>query len=577
MPLQRPELIPVRVHRSMHVPIVALSTMSLMMLGACRQHVALDDDGTGRAADRSAIPASDAASDATLPSVGTSRSKGPAAPSATISLAESREPARGKLGVDIAPGVSHFLDCYEVSPGLPSCSGIEPLASGWIAYVAQRSPFHYPSMAHVARLDGDGSSATVDWLVDAHGGADSPVWSPSGRHIAWEAWQPVRPPDRYRESADRPLMFTRLGQPVTLPATAGLNYPSLSTFLSETQTPDGVEALLAYDRASTIAVGLPRGISKRMPVALPGSNRKHSGSHEDWVMGDDGRIAILRFSRLMNPDGPDPNQHLETAERWWDGAWQHRALTGGSPDPDVLLMDWSPSGRHLVGIQGIHVLSNSNWRGPALVIIDAETGTEQMLNIRLSEFGETIMYDRRLRHFDWRPGDGDEMAIVAHPCDDMADFSCSDSRLIIAEIATGAWRIVSGEGQRVTWPVWSPDGRTIAFVAKSDERELPSGWPMLSVQDQHDARRGLALYLLDLETGVQRRLTDPGEGWDSRPQWSSDGSRLLYRRGIDPENWSSGNITHYQVRVVTMDGELDEVILDHIGPDWAWWPGDGGD
>lgn len=49
------------------------------------------------------------------------------------------------------------------------------------------------------------------------------------------------------------------------------------------------------------------------------------------------------------------------------------------------------------------------------------------------------------------------------------------------------------------------------------------------------------------------------------------GSRLLYMRGIDPDDPEAP--PRYQVRVVRADGERDDVLLDHVGPDWAYWPG----
>jgi len=60
---------------------------------------------------------------------------------------------------------------------------------------------------------------------------------------------------------------------------------------------------------------------------------------------------------------------------------------------------------------------------------------------------------------------------------------------------------------------WSPDGQHIAFVRDGDPR--------------------LAIYLMDLQTGKQRRLTAPGMSED-HPAWSPDGRSLVYIHLVQP-------------------------------------------
>ena len=90
-----------------------------------------------------------------------------------------------------------------------------------------------------------------------------------------------------------------------------------------------------------------------------------------------------------------------------------------------------------------------------------------------------------------------------------------------------------------TDPAPSPDGETVAVSAR--------GW----------------IWLLDLDTGVARRLTS-GAALDTRPAWHPDGSRLAFLRD------DSESLTIWSLDVMTGEETLlfedDSIILD---PAWA--------
>jgi hypothetical protein len=342
-------------------------------------------------------------------------------------------------------------------------------------------------------------------------------------------------------------------------------------FLSARQTPDGAEAIMARDKTGSIAVSMHDGRARRMPV--PPSERTTS-----WVLGESGRLAALRYPRW--PRSADLPQHLALWSTWWAGRSTNLSLTGGTADPDLALLDVSPSGRWLVALQGSHVLANTNWFAVEVVRIDARTGTERLLPIRSSEFGG-ILSARGAYGRPWRPGGRDELLLVGQPVDPAADSAIGPhveiSRLALLDLAHPQLRWLTDERLRVTAPAWSPDGRQIAFAAQDAERPIPDTWPMLGLEDTYAARRGMSLHLLDLETNALRRLTEPGDGWDSGPEWSADGSRVLYMRGFDPdispETGSPAGLSRKQVRVLILNEGRDELLLDHVGSDWAWSEG----
>lgn len=66
----------------------------------------------------------------------------------------------------------------------------------------------------------------------------------------------------------------------------------------------------------------------------------------------------------------------------------------------------------------------------------------------------------------------------------------------------------SSSGGMVSTPVWSPDGRRLAFV-------------------QLDRRGNSDIMILDLETGRSRRLTD-GNGINTEPSWNPNGTQMAF-------------------------------------------------
>lgn len=88
-------------------------------------------------------------------------------------------------------------------------------------------------------------------------------------------------------------------------------------------------------------------------------------------------------------------------------------------------------------------------------------------------------------------------------------------RIVVADLATGSKEVLT-DGRSEAWrPVFSPDGRRIAYIAKVGEQ--------------------FELFIRDLATGNVRRLTDtPFDEWD--PQFSPDGRTLVYA-AREAGNW----------------------------------------
>jgi Tol biopolymer transport system component len=108
---------------------------------------------------------------------------------------------------------------------------------------------------------------------------------------------------------------------------------------------------------------------------------------------------------------------------------------------------------------------------------------------------------------------GQVLTPTAAPNDKEAAFlsdSGGHANLWVADLDTGALRQVTHErdpGVAIGVPVWSPDGRAIAFVSTRGNVGLTFG-----------------VWLVDPDGGNLRRIANPGLG----PAWSHDGRSIYY-------------------------------------------------
>ena len=163
-------------------------------------------------------------------------------------------------------------------------------------------------------------------------------------------------------------------------------------------------------------------------------------------------------------------------------------------------------------------------------------------------------------------------------------------------------------------PVWSPDGRTIAFTSLrdgdsavylmdadgSEQRRLtagadpawsPDGSQIIyegsdEVRDPNHPRYGMTflrdLFLVDVTTGVSQRLTDAANdaGWDPEwvrhikygdPAWSPDGGRIAFIRHVGGPT-PTANAFGYSLQVAALADPHRTVAGPFSGirnPDWA--------
>jgi dipeptidyl aminopeptidase/acylaminoacyl peptidase len=196
--------------------------------------------------------------------------------------------------------------------------------------------------------------------------------------------------------------------------------------------------------------------------------------------------------------------------------------TGGG----VVSFRWSPDGRQLAYVATDPV--SDAWAKKVREKVDARVVGEQVAQNRLYVIavgedeaqgrrgrrltpGELSIYAESGAGFDWSP-DGKTIVFAHTPTSSVDDWTSSDLSLVGVETSNVTPLVHSGRSE--SCPFFSPNGRTIAYVASDD----PPTWAFDS-----------SLYLVPSAGGTPRKLDD---SFDHRPEllgWAAAGNRLIFR------------------------------------------------
>jgi Tol biopolymer transport system component len=113
---------------------------------------------------------------------------------------------------------------------------------------------------------------------------------------------------------------------------------------------------------------------------------------------------------------------------------------------------------------------------------------------------------------------------------------------------------LTGEDTASQQPDWSPDGQRIVFVSQPDIGMGPGG----SGSELEKLAADRRIWVMDADGSDQRPLTDDPAYRDEHPQWSADGSQILFAR-LDGERRAS-------LWLMPSNGGAPQRVVDTIGP-----------
>lgn len=217
-----------------------------------------------------------------------------------------------------------------------------------------------------------------------------------------------------------------------------------------------------------------------------------------------------------------------------DGSNVRQLTRVGRGEVTSWLPDWSPD-RNWIAF-------SSNRTGPwdDLYVMDADGGNVRQLT-NTPEVSE--------HNAAWSP-DGRHIAYDAAPI--ASDRTRQAAQVwIIDTDGSNARPLTTGSSQN-SYPAWSPDGLTIAFVS---DRHADVASDLMSTEDG-------AIYLMEADGSNVRRLTEDPRA--RAPAWSPDGKRIAFDTTRD------GN---FEIYVINADGSdqrrLTNDPRDDARPTWS--------
>ncbi len=258
---------------------------------------------------------------------------------------------------------------------------------------------------------------------------------------------------------------------------------------------DGGERQLTFTPDSETE---PRWSPEGRWLAFLSSRRDDKEHSQLWILSMDGGEAekITSLPGSVDDYAISPNG-------------QQVALVVSDPDDDKPLVESAKTAKPIVIDRFYFKEDITGYLGRSrqhLHLLDLKTRKTELLTP--GNYSEALP--------SWSP-DGKTLAFVSKRSAD-PDRDETFGLYLMAPTAGAASRLLTtyqGEGQDTDWaspPLWSPDGRQIAFVAGGDPKLL------------YYAQYGLAV--VDVGAGTVRRLTKSLDRNVAEPHWSGDGKSL---------------------------------------------------
>ncbi|MBX6772609.1 MAG: PD40 domain-containing protein [Chloroflexi bacterium] len=345
------------------------------------------------------------------------------------------------------------------------------------------------------------------------GGIDTPRWSPSGEWIAFRA-----------------------GGQLQVVRRAGTDLHVVETGPTGAFAWSPVTDSLAYITRGGLVVATADGARRR--EIIPPSNAVEAGV-QSFAWSPDGSMLAFSDVTILQPaqNGQPPVRAARIVRVRADGSDTQEVYSAGRPASSGLLVaGWAPDGAFILfwTVPGFSASLLAD--GAPLLMVPAAGGTPVQLT------GAMLAHPDLL---DWSPASR-QLAIV-----DGGGRETWSSKFIALGRPSAPLRRVTGPGQAVLFPSWSPDGRQIAFTSGSAAPGLPGGDPALR------AMAGRRIWVMAADGSGQHPLTTDPRYRDEHPEWSANGRAILFARleGDQASVW-----------LMDADGAHPRRVIDELGP-----------
>jgi hypothetical protein len=250
------------------------------------------------------------------------------------------------------------------------------------------------------------------------------------------------------------------------------------------------------------------------------------------------------------PDQPVTYQGIWEVNSF-NGEQRQEILNSDLPaESEVLLAGWLAEGKLLLVWKG--------YQGSASAIADGAP----LWQLPIAAVGQAEPIVETLTYPDYFSADPTNTGRLA-AISGMGPETWADKSLFLYDYTARSGGSLTGTDQAAAFPAFSPDGTRLAYSA------MPVQETDLSGEALRQALLGRDLWLFEFQPenpedpGSARQLTNDPAYRDERPEWSADGTSLVF-----PRQDAAGNVSLWQLLV---DGGEPVQLIDSLASGIEWF------
>lgn len=245
-------------------------------------------------------------------------------------------------------------------------------------------------------------------------------------------------------------------------------------------------------------------------TVVTANNQLGAGVHSFAWSPDGQQIAYARIDVLQPPqNGQPPVRFAQIVRVHPDGSAAHEIYNAGHPSGfGLIVASWSPDGSQVLFWIDPDFSASLLADGTSLLAVPASGGTPMTITRFMLAYPDFL---------SWSPSERD-LALV----DGGGRFTW-DNKFLARGQFPGPVQRVTGPDVAVLDPAWSPDGRRLAFVSSPAAGSIGGG----TAADRAMAQRRIWMMA---DSANLHSLTNDPRFRDERPEWSADGTSILFAR-----------------------------------------------